>query len=229
MNVEYIAINDLRPAKEQSPDRIKDVNLLARSIARVGILQPIIVRKVDGKELRAEDPGYEIVAGNRRVAAAKLAGLKLVPALVFPSDASHAQVIRITENLHRQQLNAMEEAQAIATLQGMKRTTEEIAADLGMTPSYVARRARLLFEARTGADATRIIPKLGPLFGMLGLIRQHLEETAAADIPDRHGLLKPAPKPTTKPPRSPKVQSKGNPEPKTTAKPQKAAKGAKRG
>jgi len=121
-------------------DRAKDVKSLAESIKAVGLINPIAVRriKIDGKTV------IEVVAGHRRLAAAKLAGLKAVPTIEVPAEADKAELIKITENIQRLQLTALQEADAISKLRKLGRKTEEIAADLGMRPQYIARREKLL-------------------------------------------------------------------------------------
>ena len=110
---------------------------LARSIQQVGVLQPIVVRRLDG--------GYELVAGERRIRAAKLAGLATIPAIVRTGDDTESLRAALIENIHRQDLSALEQASAFQELQDdLGVTQEELAERLGHSRSHVANTIRLL-------------------------------------------------------------------------------------
>ena len=110
---------------------------LAASIAEVGVVQPVIVRKVVD--------GYEIIAGERRWRAAQRAGLRSVPALVRDTDDKGALEAAVVENVHRQDLNALEEAAAYRQLiDDFGLTQEDVAARVGRSRSAVANTVRLL-------------------------------------------------------------------------------------
>ena len=110
---------------------------LAASIAEVGVVQPVIVRKVL--------EGYEIIAGERRWRAAQRAGLRSVPALVRDADDKGALEAAVVENVHRQDLNALEEAAAYRQLiDDFGLTQEDVAARVGRSRSAVANTVRLL-------------------------------------------------------------------------------------
>ena len=132
-------IGDIEPNREQ-PRRDFDpeqLNLLAQSIAKHGVIQPLVVRELGG--------AYQIVAGERRWRAAKIAGLSEVPVRVMElSDAETAQIALI-ENLQREDLNPIEEANGykqLAEKYGFKQ--EEIAASVGKARSSIANSMRLL-------------------------------------------------------------------------------------
>lgn len=110
---------------------------LARSIQQVGVLQPIVVRRLDG--------GYELVAGERRIRAAKLAGLATIPAIVRTGDDTESLREALIENIHRRDLSALEQASAFQELQDdLGVTQEELAERLGHSRSHVANTIRLL-------------------------------------------------------------------------------------
>jgi ParB family chromosome partitioning protein len=110
---------------------------LARSIQEVGVLQPIVVRKLNG--------GYELVAGERRLRAAKLAGLATVPAIIRTTDDTESLREALIENIHRQDLSPLEQASAFQELQDdLGATQEELAERLGHSRSHVANTIRLL-------------------------------------------------------------------------------------
>src|SRR5262249_9407050 len=110
---------------------------LARSIREVGVLQPIVVRVRDG--------GYELVAGERRLRAARLAGLPTVPAIIRESDDTDALREALIENIHREDLSPLELAAAYQELmEELGTTQEEVAERLGCSRSQVANTIRLL-------------------------------------------------------------------------------------
>ena len=135
-----LPVNDIRPNPHQ-PRRSfnwNDLEDLAQSICRNGLLQPVTVRETGmGK--------YELVAGERRLRASKMAGLSEIPAIVVNVDEEKSAVYAIIENLQRKDLNFFEEAQAIEQLNfnfGLNR--EKIAKRLGLSPSAVSNKLRLL-------------------------------------------------------------------------------------
>src|SRR5437660_1011839 len=110
---------------------------LARSIREVGGLQPIVVRVRDG--------AYELVAGERRLRAARLAGLPTVPAIIRDSDDTDALREALIENIHREDLAPLELAAAYQELlEELGSTQEEVAERLGCSRSQVANTIRLL-------------------------------------------------------------------------------------
>ncbi len=117
---------------------------LSESIAKYGILQPLTVRKISEKS-KFSIFQYELVAGERRLRAAKLLGLQTVPCIIINADTRTSAALAIIENLHRDNLNIFEEAAAIASLIELhKLTQEEIATELSLTQSAVANKLRLL-------------------------------------------------------------------------------------
>ena len=137
--VRYIPINDIRPNPQQPRRRFDSESLqeLAASIAAYGILQPLTVRDKGGV--------YELVAGERRLRAARIAGLRQVPCLVAQVGEEDAALLALIENLQRQDLHYMEEAQCYyALLNNYNLTQEELAKRLGRSQSSIANKLRLL-------------------------------------------------------------------------------------
>ncbi len=130
---------DIRPNPAQ-PRRFFDeaaLRELASSIRRHGILQPLTVRR--------RGDGWELVAGERRLRAARLAGLDTVPCIEAEVDSRQSALLALVENLQRQDLHYFEEAAAIAAyIRDSGSTQEEAAALLGRSPSAVANKLRLL-------------------------------------------------------------------------------------
>ena len=113
------------------------IDALAESIKHDGVVQPIIVRDVGD--------GYEIVAGERRWRAAKLAGLRTIPALVRPVDDRDSLILALAENVAREDLNAVEQARAYAVLADeLDLSQTEIARRVGKSRPAVANTMRLL-------------------------------------------------------------------------------------
>lgn len=114
-----------------------DISALAESIAQNGILQPLSVRRTGEK--------YELIAGERRLRAAKMCGYKVVPCIVHEISDRHSAILALVENIQRQDLSFFEEAIAIEkliTYYGM--TQEDAAAKLGKAQSTIANKLRLL-------------------------------------------------------------------------------------
>ena len=139
---EMIRLSNIEPRKDQPRKNFDKEALeqLADSIGRFGVLQPIVVRE------NSFTPGtYEIIAGERRWRAAKLAGLTEIAAVVIDGDELKAAQVSIIENVQREDLNPVEEAMAYASLIdnfGLKQ--DEVAAQVGKSRPAVANMLRLL-------------------------------------------------------------------------------------
>ncbi|MCR8969835.1 ParB/RepB/Spo0J family partition protein [Facklamia sp. 7083-14-GEN3] len=138
--VTEIKLEDIRPNPYQ-PRKHFDLNALnelAESIRQTGVFQPIIIRKSSIK-------GYEIIAGERRVRASKLAGKTTIPAIVRELDEEAMIEIAVIENLQREDLSPLEEAEAYDMLMGrLKLTQAEVADRIGKSRPYIANYIRLL-------------------------------------------------------------------------------------
>ena len=137
--IEYIAVSKLivNPFQPRKIFNEETLNELAESIKEHGIIQPIVVRKKDRK--------YEIIAGERRFRAAKLAGLKEVPAIVKEMTEQQMMEVAILENLQREDLTPIEEAEAYNSLiYNLKFTQEALAKRLGKSRPHIANHIRLL-------------------------------------------------------------------------------------
>ena len=134
-----VPTNAIAPNPKQPRSRFDDEALreLAASIREVGILQPIVVRRTG--------QGYEVVTGERRLRAAKLAGLATVPVVLRDSDDSDLLREALIENIHREDLNPIELGEAFRQLLdelGLKQ--EELADRVGVSRSHIANTIRLL-------------------------------------------------------------------------------------
>ena len=148
--VRYIPINTVRPNPQQPRRSFDETALreLADSIRAYGILQPLTVRDRGGF--------YELVAGERRLRAARIAGLREVPCLVAEVGEEDAALLALIENLQRRDLDYMEEAAAIARLIGRYGLSQQQAADkLGKSQPAIANKLRLLRLAPPVIDCLR--------------------------------------------------------------------------
>ena len=137
--VQSVKVIEIEPNKDQ-PRRsfpTESIEELAKSIEKYGVIQPIIVTKQDGY--------YEIVAGERRWRAAKEAGLKEVPVVIKEYTKQQAMEIALIENVQREDLNPIEEAQAYQQLmQEFELTQEEIAERVSRSRTAITNCMRLL-------------------------------------------------------------------------------------
>ena len=135
-----IELNQIKPNAKQPRQVFEEesLNELTFSLKEIGLLQPIVVRALANNE-------YEIVAGERRFRAAKLAGFTKIPALIRDTQDTHMLRDALLENLHRAQLNPLEEAAAYQQLlEDFGGTQEELAAKLGRSRPQVTNTMRLL-------------------------------------------------------------------------------------
>ena len=141
-SVTKINISDIEPRKDQPRKYFDDENLqlLADSIATHGVLQPIIVR-----ENPIYPSSYEIIAGERRWRAAKLAGLTEIPVVVITGDELKVAQIALVENVQREDLNPVEEAFAYqALIERFGLTQEQLSKEVGKSRSAIANMLRLI-------------------------------------------------------------------------------------
>ena len=132
---ESIRANPAQPRQEFEKEALES---LAESIRQNGLLQPVAVR-------RTQDGGYELIAGERRLRACRIAGLKLVPCILSGCDARQSAILALLENLQRHDLGVFEEAEGLRRLvEEWGVTQEEAAARLGKSQSSIANKLRLL-------------------------------------------------------------------------------------
>lgn len=137
--VAFVPIDRIRPNPAQ-PRKVFDrqgLEELAASIAQYGVIQPLSVRR--------QADGYELVAGERRLRASRLAGLTEVPCILLSVDEESSGMIALVENLQRRDLDYMEEAEGLARLMRLYGLSQEQAAQrVGKSQSAVANKLRLL-------------------------------------------------------------------------------------
>lgn len=134
-----LPVSTIRPNRYQPREHFGEEQLsaLADSIREVGVLQPVLVRPADD--------GYELIAGERRWRAARRAGLQAIPALIKTTDDASALEHALVENVHRADLNALEEAAAYQQLiEDFGLTHEQVAARVGRSRVAITNTLRLL-------------------------------------------------------------------------------------
>jgi ParB family chromosome partitioning protein len=132
--VDLIAPNPKQPRRSIDDDAL---SALAGSLAEQGVLQPVLVRPKAGR--------YELIAGERRWRAARLAGIERIPALVRTADEAHTLELALVENMAREDLNPVEEARACAALaEELGLTQEEIGRRVGRSRVAITNLLRLL-------------------------------------------------------------------------------------
>lgn len=138
-NLLTVDLDKLKAREDQPRKNFDDDSLeeLATSIKADGVIQPIVVRKIGDK--------YEIIAGERRFRASKLAGLEKVPVVVKNVTDRKARELALVENIQREDLNPIEEAISLKTLmEEYKLTQQELSDIVGKSRSYIANNLRLL-------------------------------------------------------------------------------------
>lgn len=175
--LDEISANQYQPRRSFDDRAIEE---LAQSIRSNGIIQPLVVRK--GAH------GYELIAGERRLRAAKMAGLKHVPIVIRKSTDREALELALIENIQRQDLNCMDEALAYhQLLQDFSLTQEEIALRVGKDRATVANYLRLLkLPEAIIDDLRRQLLSFGHGKALLSLEDNDLRLCARAQIVERH-------------------------------------------
>lgn len=176
--VDQIEANPYQPRKEFDSEAIEQ---LAVSIAANGLLQPILVRP-------AEEGGYQLVAGERRLRACRALGMKTIPSIVRPMENSDSAVLALVENLQRTDLNCFEEAQAISSIMELCHYSQQQAARLlGRSQPAVANKLRLL---RLGDPVRRVLlgAGLGERYARALLCLEDSRQLEAAKVVVQRGL-----------------------------------------
>jgi len=133
--IEYMQRGKYQPRKDINPEKLQE---LADSIKAQGIIQPVVVRKIALEK-------YEIIAGERRWRAAQLAGLQQVPVVIKEIDDRTAMAIALIENIQREDLNPLEEAEALRRLlEEFEMTHQQVADAVGKSRATVTNLLRLI-------------------------------------------------------------------------------------
>ena len=163
-SVFYVEINKVRPNPQQPRRDFDNEGLkeLAKSIRKYGVLQPLLVSKVEEESNRGMDVYYQLIAGERRLRAAKLAGLPNIPVIIREDlspegvDKRTSLEVALTENVQRTDLNPIEEAEAYGRLsKEFGLTQKEIADKVSKSREVVANAIRLLGLPKDIRDSLR--------------------------------------------------------------------------
>ncbi|MFA5998022.1 MAG: ParB/RepB/Spo0J family partition protein [Candidatus Paceibacterota bacterium] len=143
IEVDRIVPNPYQPRKEFSEEGLKS---LAESIRQYGVLQPLVVSRTDVEKESGLESVYELIAGERRLRASKLAGLKQIPVVIRSGESNLTKLeLAIIENLQREDLNAIDRAKALQKLiDEFGISHAECAAKIGKSREYVSNSLRLL-------------------------------------------------------------------------------------
>lgn len=180
ISISLVVPNEWQPRREFDPEAL---STLAQSIKEHGVVQPIIVRE--------KDSGYELIAGERRLRAAQLAGFVTIPALVRAYSDQETAEIALIENLQREDLNPLEEGFAYQRMISEYHFTQEKMAGLiGKSRSYVTNMMRLLdlpedvknflLERKLTAGQARPLLGLGTPAEQIALARRIVEKDLSA-------------------------------------------------
>lgn len=146
INIDEIRSNPYQPRRTFDTETL---NELAKSIEEYGVVQPVIVKK--------SIKGYELIAGERRTKAAKIAGLKVIPAIIKDFDDQQMMEIALIENIQREDLNPMDEAVSISNIIKLRGyTQDEFANKFGKSRTYVTNILGLL---RLPEDVKKMVEK----------------------------------------------------------------------
>lgn len=141
LNVTDIIPNRAQPRREFDEEAMQE---LTHSVREFGVFQPIVVRKIT-PEPKPGDARYELIMGERRLRASKRAGLETIPAIIRGTEDEHMLRDALLENLHRAELNPLEEASAYQQLmQDFGATQEELATKIGRSRPQISNTIRLL-------------------------------------------------------------------------------------
>ena len=176
INIEHIIPNRFQPRLHFNDEGLND---LAQSIKEHGIIQPLVLRRVNDK--------YEIIAGERRYKAAQMAGYTTVPAIIADLDDNESAEVAILENTQRRNLSAIEEAKSYKKLLDRKYVTQDqLAKRLGTSQSNIANKIRLLSLDAAVQDAllkekiserhARSLLKVTDKFKQVDLLNKVIEE-----------------------------------------------------
>ena len=176
INIDELRSNPYQPRKVFDEDALQE---LSDSIKQHGVFQPIIVKK--------SIHGYEIIAGERRVKASKMAGLTTVPAIVREFNDTEMMEIALLENLQREDLNPIEEANAyIKIMEAKNLTHEELAKVLGKSQSYITNMIglvrlpdevkQMVIDNKLSMTHARILSKMSDYNTIMLLAKRIIEE-----------------------------------------------------
>lgn len=138
--IKEIAVSEIKPNKRQPRETFNEAGIkeLAESIKEHGVIQPVVIRPLS-------EGGYEIIAGERRWRACKKLSLKYIPAIIKKYDDLKAAAVSLIENIHRENLNPLEEAEAYRKLiKEFGITQDEVSKRVGKSRSFIANMIRLL-------------------------------------------------------------------------------------
>ncbi len=185
--VEQIHLDPGQPRRGVTAEKVAE---LAESIRHVGIQVPLILRW-DKPARPGDSPGVLLVAGERRLRAAKAAGLVTVPAIIRELSDQEARTVQLVENLQREDLTALEEAQGYRSLLELGLSQKDVGERVGRTQAHISSLVRLLdlpVKAQVAVQEGKLTPRHAraflPLAGHPKLVEALLEEAVGGGIRD---------------------------------------------
>lgn len=176
ISISQIAPNPRQPRHRMDEEELRD---LAASLKEHGLIQPVLV--TTAPNFSSESPRYMLIAGERRLTAAKLAGLDRVPAIVRGATPQQMLEIALVENIQRADLNPLEEAEAYqALMQDFGLTQEEVAAKVGRDRTTVSNALRLL----------KLPEEIQAALAEGSITEGHARAILAVDASKQHALLR---------------------------------------
>jgi ParB family chromosome partitioning protein len=179
----YVEIDQIKPNPSQPRQNFSEEAIisLADSIKELGVIQPVLIRKAKN--------GYELIAGERRLRAAKKAGLREIPAIVKNVSEEENALFAIIENVQREDLNPMEEASAFGKiLHKYKMTQEALSKSVGKSRPYIANTLRLLKLPEQIKNLIEIGELTAGHANALGAIKDEKKQIEVAKQIAREGL-----------------------------------------
>jgi ParB family chromosome partitioning protein len=178
LEIKEIPIRDILPSPHQPREEFdqKSLQELAQSIKQVGVIQPIVVRQRGSK--------YQLIVGERRLRASKIAGLTKIPAVIRKLTDEESLELTLIENLQREDLNPIEEAKVyLKLIQELKLTQREVAEKVGKSPKFISDMLKLIrLPDKIKEDVSRETISKGHCFAILQLPTPELQLKVAEEI-----------------------------------------------
>lgn len=181
LEIKEISIREIIPSPHQPRDEFnpKALEELAQSIKQVGVIQPIVVRRKGTR--------YELIVGERRLRASKMAGLTKIPAVIRKLDEEESLELTLIENLQREDLNPLEEVKVyLKLIQELKLTQKELADKVGKSPRFISNMLKLVrLPEKIKQDVSRETISKGHCFAILNLTDENLQLQVVEEIKEK--------------------------------------------
>lgn len=181
LEIKEIPLRDILPSPHQPRENFdqKALEELAQSIKQIGVIQPIVVRQKGAK--------YQLIVGERRLRASKMAGLTKIPAIIRKLSDEESLELTLIENLQREDLNPIEEAKVyLKLIQELKLTQREVAEKVGKSPKFISNMLKLIrLPEKIKEDVSRETISKGHCFALLEIPDEELQLKVAQQIKEK--------------------------------------------